>query len=177
MSKTVKERSKPSTPTPTSASRTSPKSKGKGSKTRLANPKTSDDDRPNARDADMTISPVAFNGVRDMLRATLDPEDSAEIIARLDARNLGQALMIARMMRQITQAEMAEKLGCTQSKVSKLERGRDVDHLLGDLVAFAGAVGKRIRLVLEDGEGLAVEVQGRPEATGRKRVARKGVQG
>jgi transcriptional regulator with XRE-family HTH domain len=118
----------------------------------------------------MTLIPVVYYSVRDMLRGTLDPEDAADTIAYLDARLLVNKLVLLRITQGMTQAEVAERMGCQQAKVSKMERSEDANLGLGDVVAFAKALGKGVKLTIGEGEGLAIEVEGKIEATERKRV-------
>jgi transcriptional regulator with XRE-family HTH domain len=118
----------------------------------------------------MKLIPVAYNSVRDMLKGTLDPEDSDRTIAYLDARELVRSLIVLRIGQGVTQVEIAGRMGCGQAKISKLERSQDADLGLGDVVAFAKALGKGVKLVIGEGEGLTIEVEGRPEVADRKRV-------
>jgi hypothetical protein len=48
----------------------------------------------------------------------------------------------------LSQQELANKLGCTRNKVSKLESSNDADIRFGDLVDYTGAVGHEMRLFL-----------------------------
>jgi predicted XRE-type DNA-binding protein len=123
-----------------------------------------------ASERSLKFDPQTFTSVQDMLRATLDPEDAAPIVAQIDARELVRSLMVLRMTLGLTQGELAANMECSQAKVSKMERAQDADLGLGDIVAFARALGKGVRLVIGQGDGLTIEVEGRPEATGRKRV-------
>jgi predicted XRE-type DNA-binding protein len=132
-------------------------------------PKTSSK-KSEPRERSLKIDPQSFNSVQDMLRATLDPEDADRIVSRIDARELVRSLVVLRMTQGLTQGELAARMDCGQTKVSKIERSQDADLGLGDIVAFARALGKGVRLVIGQGDGLTIEVEGRPEATGRKRV-------
>jgi predicted XRE-type DNA-binding protein len=132
--------------------------------------KATRDGKPRAKDAPMALIPAHFDSVEAMLRATLDPADASRTIAYLDARKLVSSLVVLRVGQGVTQVEMAARLGCSQAKVSKLERAKDLDLSIRDVVAFAQAFGNGVRLAVEDGDGLAIEVESKPEATGRKRV-------
>jgi Helix-turn-helix domain len=125
------------------------------------------------RERSLNIIPVAYNSVSELIRATMDPEIADEFDARQGARELVRSLALLRMGQGITQAELAIKMECGQTKVSKMERSQDANLNLGDVVAFARALGKAVKLVIGDGEGLVVEVEGRPEAPNRKRVQKK----
>jgi transcriptional regulator with XRE-family HTH domain len=105
-----------------------------------------------------------------MLRATLDPEEVDRVVSQLDARELVRSLIILRMTQGLTQGELAARMACGQTKVSKIERSQDSDLGLGDIVAFARALDKGVKLVIGQGEGLTIDVEGRPEVTDRERV-------
>lgn len=50
-------------------------------------------------------------------------------------------LIAVRDAKGLSQKDIAETVGCTQSRISKLENAKDVDVRLGDLRAYANAVG------------------------------------
>src|SRR4051812_28433910 len=84
--------------------------------------------------------------VPDMVRNLSEDRAFAEEFAkRLSGRQLIEALTVLRSCAGLSQQELAEKLGCTQSKVSKLESSNDADIRFGDLVDFTGAVGHEMR--------------------------------
>lgn len=72
---------------------------------------------------------------------TKDDAFADELARRLEATRLTRLLSVLRNRAGLSQKELAEKLGCTQGKVSKLENADDVDVTLGELVAYATAVG------------------------------------
>jgi transcriptional regulator with XRE-family HTH domain len=71
-----------------------------------------------------------------------------EFTKRLSGRQLIKALTVLRARAGLSQQELAGKLECTQSKVSKLESSDDVDVRFGDLVDYTGAVGCEMRVFL-----------------------------
>jgi transcriptional regulator with XRE-family HTH domain len=71
-----------------------------------------------------------------------------EFSERLAGRQLIKALTVLRARAGLSQQELAERLGCTQSKVSKLESSDDADIRLGDLLAYTGAVRHEVRILL-----------------------------
>jgi transcriptional regulator with XRE-family HTH domain len=71
---------------------------------------------------------------------------------RLRARRIVKDLMVQRAVQQLSQKEIAEKIGCTQSRISKLETTDDADLRLGDLAKYADALGLRVNIVLESKE-------------------------
>ena len=58
-------------------------------------------------------------------------------------------LIVARVTAGLTQAQMAAKLRCSQSRISKIEDSNDADLSLGDIQAYARIVGLKLRLDLK----------------------------
>ena len=50
--------------------------------------------------------------------------------------------------RGLTQSQMAAKLRCSQSRISKIEDSHDADLSLGDIHAYARIVGLKLKLDL-----------------------------
>jgi transcriptional regulator with XRE-family HTH domain len=83
-----------------------------------------------------------------------------EFAKRLSGRQLIKALTVLRTSVGLSQQDLAAKLGCTQSKVSKMERSADAELRFGDLLAYAGAVGYEMRLFLvPEGQPLVGQVK------------------
>jgi transcriptional regulator with XRE-family HTH domain len=57
------------------------------------------------------------------------------------ARKIIKELLAMRAVRELSQRDIAGKLNCTQGRISKLENSNDNDVRLGDLRAYAEAVG------------------------------------
>jgi transcriptional regulator with XRE-family HTH domain len=91
--------------------------------------------------------PNRHSSVSDMVRDLAEDRAFADEFAkRLAARQLIKVLTVLRARAGLSQQELAEKLACTQSKVSKLESSNDADVRLGDLVNYTGAVGYEMRV-------------------------------
>jgi predicted XRE-type DNA-binding protein len=87
--------------------------------------------------------------VADMIREVLDDDEIADNFERhVNQRQIVKKLMALRAAAQISQQEIAAKLECTQSKVSKLENNKDEDLRLGDLAQYARALGYDMKIVL-----------------------------
>jgi transcriptional regulator with XRE-family HTH domain len=75
------------------------------------------------------------------------PEQNATVIDVLthlavsDVLTLVKYLLGLRAVKGLSQKDIAEAIGCSQSRVSKLESAKDDDVRLGDLKAYATAVG------------------------------------
>ena len=57
-------------------------------------------------------------------------------------------LILARVASNLTQSQMAGKLRCSQSRISKIEDSQDADLSLGDIQAYARIVGLKLKLDL-----------------------------
>jgi len=73
----------------------------------------------------------------------------AEAVRELSIKTkLIDQLIIARVAIGLTQAQMAAKLRCSQSRISKIEDSHDADLSLGDIHAYARIVGLKLTLDL-----------------------------
>lgn len=89
------------------------------------------------------------NSVSEMVRSVSENPTFADKFAdRLERRQLVKLLAVLRARACLSQSELAEKLGCTQSKISKLESSDDADVGFGDLLAYTGAVEHEMRIFL-----------------------------
>ena len=71
-------------------------------------------------------------------------------------RKLAKALFALRCAHGLTQKQMAERVNCSQSKISKIEHSKDLDLSFSDLVDYTEAL--KLQLRIEFGEPLnAVE--------------------
>lgn len=71
------------------------------------------------------------------------PDESlrAELDARIADRKLIKYLLGLRAVKGLSQQDIAKAVGCSQSRISKFENAKDDDVRLGDLKAYAKAVG------------------------------------
>jgi len=83
-----------------------------------------------------------YASVSDVLR-DVAPDNAfrAEFDQRIAARRLIKELLALRGARGLSQRNIADHIGCTQSRISKLENAKDADVRFGDLRAYADAVG------------------------------------
>jgi predicted XRE-type DNA-binding protein len=102
------------------------------------------------------IEKTTHTSVPQMVRETSDDESFAEAFEqRLHSRRIIKDLMIHRATHGLSQKDIAERLECTQSRISKLESTTDAELRLGDLAKYAEAVGLRVKIVLESKESPA----------------------
>lgn len=85
-----------------------------------------------------------FRNVDAMLRAT-GQRRLAQAVRGLSAKTrLIDQLIVARARAGYTQSQLAKKMGCSQSRISKFEDSQDAELTLGDLQAYAQAVGAQL---------------------------------
>jgi len=85
-------------------------------------------------------------------RFTKDPGFREEYTRTDEEYALVEALVRARAAAKLTQAELARRLGTTQSAVARLEGGR-VSPSIGTLRRYAEATGTRLTVDLVPSEG------------------------
>jgi transcriptional regulator with XRE-family HTH domain len=77
-----------------------------------------------------------------------DKEQGEKAATRLEQRNIVHGLIGLRIAGGLSQSDMAQRMGCTQSKVSKFESGRDNDLRIGDLYGYTDALGLEMTIYL-----------------------------
>ena len=77
-----------------------------------------------------------------------DAEFPRQLEETLRRKKLVKKLMALRAAKDVSQQEMADKLGCSQSRISKLESCEDADWRLGDLRDYLGAMELEISLTI-----------------------------
>jgi predicted XRE-type DNA-binding protein len=92
-----------------------------------------------AKDKPLKFTGKAYTGVTEMIRDT-DPELAEEFESYLSQRKLVECLNVLRCTKGVSQAEIAERMGCGQSKVSKIEAAVDLDLNFGDIVHYTHAL-------------------------------------
>jgi len=90
----------------------------------------------------------SYPSVVDMVRAHSKDEPAfvREFEDRLHGRRLVTLLSVLRCRAGLSQRDLAARMGCTQSKISKLESGKDADVSIGDLLRYTAAAENEIRL-------------------------------
>lgn len=97
------------------------------------------------------ILPKRYKSVAETLRDLCEDKAFAEeVIKQIEARQVIHRLMALRSRRGLSQGDIAAKMKCTQSRISKLENGKDDDLRLGDFHAYADALGLEMTIVLAD---------------------------
>jgi transcriptional regulator with XRE-family HTH domain len=93
--------------------------------------------------------------VRDLLAD--EPGFVKEFETRLSNRQLVKSLAVIRARAGLSQKELAAKMGCSQSKISKLESGIDADLKFGDVAAYLQATDHEAKIFLVPGGGTLVD--------------------
>ena len=91
-------------------------------------------------------------GVTNALAAELGCEkETAELVyQRIQARRLVKMLTAERVRHNLSQKEIAAKMGCSESKISRMESSNDVDLNFGDILAYARAAGINMSVLFDD---------------------------
>lgn len=91
-----------------------------------------------------------YGSVADMIRDVLpeDKELTHELSEQMKKRHFVRRLANLRNSKDISQDDVAQQIGCGQSRVSKLENGFDADLSIGDLQGYAKALECELGIVL-----------------------------
>lgn len=90
-----------------------------------------------------------YNSIPEMIRDLSSDKEFAESLARgLSQRNIIDMLMALRASQALSQKDIAERMKCTQSRVSKLESGIDNHLRIGDFHDYADALGFEMLIFL-----------------------------
>jgi transcriptional regulator with XRE-family HTH domain len=77
-----------------------------------------------------------------------DQAATAALEQRLAQRQIVKQLMALRAVAGMSQKDIANKLNCTQSRISKLESGTDADLRFADFFGYAAALGLEAHIVV-----------------------------
>ncbi len=90
-----------------------------------------------------------YRSISEMARALSDDKAFADGVDRqIGERNIINHLMALRATLGKSQKDIALAMGCSQSRVSKLESGKDDDLRIGDFAKYAAALGLEMMVVL-----------------------------
>lgn len=91
--------------------------------------------------------PKRFASVRDLVKATAtDDGQVREFDRHIKGAVIVNALIRTRAAAGMTQADVAERMTCTQSAVSKLEHAADAELTLQDIASYLHATGGHLNL-------------------------------
>jgi transcriptional regulator with XRE-family HTH domain len=92
-----------------------------------------------------TTKPIT--SVTDLVSGIADEDFVDELNSILSERSILKSLIAARIANGTSQKDIADKLNCSQSRVSKLERGRDRDLRLEELAAYGEVTDHEFEIV------------------------------
>ncbi|HEY3965716.1 MAG TPA: helix-turn-helix domain-containing protein [Planctomycetaceae bacterium] len=99
-----------------------------------------------------------FSSVTEMIGAISSDDHVADSVRkRIAQRQVVKALFAMRAAKGIPQSSVADALGCTQSRFSKIENGLDGDLSISELEAYARALDQDVCLVFRDRNSTAVD--------------------
>ena len=99
-----------------------------------------------------------YTSVSQMLRdSTVDESFCDEFDEHVALRQVVKHLLAMRAVKRLSQKDIAERMGCSQSRVSKLENGVDSDLRLDDLIRYSASLGFEVRLVFAKRDWSAVD--------------------
>lgn len=88
-----------------------------------------------------------FASVSALVKATLEDQGKAEAICqKINGMQIVNAMIRSRAAAGMTQADVAQKMNCTQSAVSKLEHSSDAELTLQDIANYLRATGGRLNI-------------------------------
>lgn len=110
---------------------------------------TSDRSKPTPREVNpMSKAPAKpITSVVDLIEDIADDDFVEELETVLNERQILKSLMGKRIAKGVSQGDIAERLGCSQSRISKLERGVDADLKLEELAAYGAAIERDFEII------------------------------
>jgi predicted XRE-type DNA-binding protein len=91
-----------------------------------------------------------YDSVSDLVHDISDDTAFADDFDRqIDEQRMATTLFLMRNREGLTQAQVAERMGCTQSRVSKLEHASLSSISVQDLIDYSTALGADLNIVLQ----------------------------
>jgi transcriptional regulator with XRE-family HTH domain len=91
-----------------------------------------------------------YKSVEDMVRGVLGDKDGDKFEKEQAARELANNLSAIRCLKNLSQAELAKKIGCSQSAISKIEHSKDAMISIGELQMYAQALELQVIISFEN---------------------------
>jgi transcriptional regulator with XRE-family HTH domain len=92
-----------------------------------------------------------YSSVLGLVKDTSDDKDFDKSFEELiNSKQIAKTLFSLRCRSNQSQEDVANKMGCTQGKVSKIENSKDVDLSISDLVKYCSAVNMRLEIGFSD---------------------------
>lgn len=91
-----------------------------------------------------------YDSVSDLVHDISDDKAFADALdEEIDEQRMATTLFLMRNREGLTQAELAKRMGCTQSRISKLERAPLSGISVQDLIAYSTALGIELNIVFQ----------------------------
>ncbi len=81
---------------------------------------------------------------------TEDDVVKKEVEEEVENSQIVNSLLRLRVCKGVTQKELAERMGCHPSKISRMEGGNDLQLNMGDVLQYLSALGITMSLLFED---------------------------
>ena len=94
----------------------------------------------------MKVVGKKYANVSDLVRDTSELDFAAAFETYQSDRLLITALTVIRGTNEVTQTELAERMRCAQSKVSKMEASTDADLNVGDVIEYVKGLNQSARI-------------------------------
>ena len=99
-----------------------------------------------AMDRPMRVVGKKYASVSALVRDTAEAEVANEFDKYQADRRLINCLTVVRCANEVTQVELAKRMDCAQSKVSKMESSTDADLNFGDIISYAHALKQSVSI-------------------------------
>ncbi len=116
-----------------------------------------------------------YRDVSELVRDLSGSDFADSFDEHLAQRRIIKRLTARRAARGLTQQDVAKKLNCTQSRVSKLESSRDDELSIAEIQCYAAVVGLDLTIGFKEQQPAAIEAprkQRKQTRTARARLAK-----
>ena len=98
-----------------------------------------------------------YDSVSDLVHDISDDTAFADALdQQIDEQRMATTLFLMRNREGLTQAQLAERMGCTQSRVSKLEHASLSSISVQDLIDYSTALGADLNIVFQKMDAAAM---------------------
>lgn len=87
-----------------------------------------------------------YNSVTEMSRSLTDEKFSKKVAEDIEQKKVAKLLFTLRCNAKLSQKEMADKIGCSQARISKLEKCDNDNIRIGDLKDYANALNLELNI-------------------------------
>src|SRR3989338_7288123 len=88
-----------------------------------------------------------YKNVKEMVKyVSVDTSFNNLLSKEIDEKRIAKFLFYLRCKNNLTQKQMAEKIGCTQSKISKIESAYNTELSVQDLLDYGKAMNLKLEL-------------------------------